>query len=75
MLHNLTVLMFLHYINHLENTGALEGHWTLMAHECLTVAAALGCFHRWQRCAEPGDQDRPDWNKIPVPSRNDFCYK
>ena len=72
---NLTVLMFSHYINHLENTGALEGHWTLMVHECLTMEATLGCFHRWQRCAEPGDRDRPDWNKILVPSRNDYCYK
>ena len=25
-LQNLTVLMFSHYINHMENTGALEGH-------------------------------------------------
>ena len=43
-LRNLTVLMFSHYINHLESTGALEGHQTLMAHECLTVAVALGMF-------------------------------
>ena len=39
---NLMVLMFSHYINHLESTGALEGHRTLMAHECLVVALALG---------------------------------
>ena len=58
-LQNLTVLMFSHYINHLENTGALEGHWTLMAHECLTIASALGRFHQWQRRAEPGDWDTP----------------
>ena len=37
-LRNLTVLMFSHYINHLENTGAMEGHRTLMVHECLMVA-------------------------------------
>ena len=49
---NLMVLMFLHYINHLESTGALEGHWTLIAHECLMVAVALGCFHQWQRWVE-----------------------
>ena len=48
-LQNLTVLMFSHYVNHLENTGALEGHQTLMVHECLTIASALGCFHWWQR--------------------------
>ena len=51
-LRNLTVLMFSHYINHIENTGSLEGHWTLMAHECLTVAATLGHFHCWQRWVE-----------------------
>ena len=37
-LRNLTVLMFSHYINHLENTETLEGHWTLMVHKSLTVA-------------------------------------
>ena len=50
--------MFSHYINHLENTGALEGHWTLMVHECLTVASALGHFHQWQRRVELGDRDK-----------------
>ena len=43
-LRNLMVFMFSHYINHLENTGALEGHQTLMVHEYLTVASALGHF-------------------------------
>ena len=56
-LRNLTVLMFSHYINHLENTGALEGHWTLMVHKCLTVASTLGRFHQWQRQVELGDRD------------------
>ena len=44
-LRNLTMLMFSHYINHLKNTGALEGHQTIMVHECLTVASTLGQFH------------------------------
>ena len=48
-LRNLVVLMFSHYVNHLECTGSLEGHRTLMVHECLVVAAALGRYHRWQR--------------------------
>ena len=69
------VLMFLHYINHLENTGALEGHWTLMAHKCLTIASTLGHFYWWQRRIELGDRDKPDCIKVPVPSRNDFCHK
>ena len=72
---NLTVLMFSYYINHLESSGALEGHQTLMAHECLTVAATLGCFHRWQRWVEPEDRDKPDWEKVPTISAGDFRYK
>ena len=74
-LRNLMVLMFSHYINHLENSRALEGHRPLMAHEFLTVASALGRFHWWQWRVDPADWDKPDWNKIPVPSRSDFCYK
>ena len=74
-LRNLTVLMFSHYINHLENTRALEGHWTLMVHKCLTVASTLGCFHQWQRQVELGDRDKPEWIKIPAVAKNDFRYK
>ena len=44
-LRNLTVLMFSHYLNNLENTGALEGYRTLMVHECLMVAFSLGQLH------------------------------
>ena len=61
--------MFSHYINHLENTRVLEGHQTLMVHECLTVASALGHFHRWQRRVEPGDRDKQEWAKVPVVNR------
>ena len=74
-LRNLTVLMFSHYINHIENTGSLEGHWTLMAHECLMVVATLGRFHRWQRRVEPEGRDKPDWMKVPTVSAGDFRYK
>ena len=45
---NLVVIMFLHAVDNFENTGALEGHWTLVIHECLSVAHKLGKFHRWQ---------------------------
>ena len=72
---NLTVLMFSHYINHIENTRSLEGHWTLMAHECLKVAATLDHFHHWQRWVEPEDRDKPDWMKVPTVSAGDFRYK
>ena len=72
-LQSLTVLMFSHYINHIENT--LEGHRTLMAHECLMVAVTLGCFHHSQRRVEPEDQDKPDWLKVPTVSAGDFRYK
>ena len=74
-LRNLTVLMFSHYINHLESSGALEGHWTLMEHECLTVAATLGHFHCWQRWVEPEDRDKLNWEKVPTVSVGDFRHK
>ena len=44
-LRNLTVLMFSHYVHHLESSGSLEGHRTLIMHECLTVVATLGQYH------------------------------
>ena len=74
-LQNLTVLMFSHYINHIENTRSLEGHRMLMAHECLMVAATLGRFHHWQRRVEPAGRDKPDWMKVPTISVGDFRYK
>ena len=67
--------MFSHYINHIVNTGSLEGHWTLMAHECLTVVVTLGRFHCWQRQVEPAGRDKPDWMKVPTISVGDFRYK
>ena len=67
--------MFSNYINHLENTRALEGHRTLMVHECLTIASALGHFHRWQRQVELGDRDKEEWAKVPVVNGGDFRYK
>ena len=67
--------MFSHYINHVECTKALEGHRTLMANECLTVAATLGHFHHWQRWVEPEAWDKPDWMKVPTVSARDFRHK
>ena len=74
-LRNLMVLMFSYYINHLENTRALEGHQTLMVNKCLTIASALGHFHQWQRWVELGDRDKPEWNKVPAVNKGNFCYK
>ena len=74
-LRNLVVLMFSHYVNHLECTGSLEGHRTLMVHECLVVAAALGWFHCWQRWVNPQDRDAHDWTKVPVVPKGDFRHK
>ena len=74
-LRNLAVLMFSHYVNHLECTGSLEGHWTLMVYECLVVAAALGWYHRWQRRVSPQDRDTNDWIKVPVVPKGDFQLK
>ena len=70
-----TVLMFSHYINHLQNNGALEGHRTLMVHKCLTVASALSHFYWWQRRVQPGDKDKLDWVNVPIISKGNFCYK
>ena len=73
-LRNLVVLMFSHYVNHLECTGSLEGHRTLMVYECL-VAAALGWYHHWQQQVNPQDLDTHDWMKVPVILKGDFQYK
>ena len=69
------VLMFSHYVNHLECTGSLEGHQTLMVYECLVVAAALGQYHRWQRRVSPQDWDTNDWIKVLVIPKGDFWLK
>ena len=74
-LRNLVVLMFSYYVNHLECTGSLEGHWTLMVHECLVVAAALGWYHCWQRRVSHQDRDTHDWIKVPVIPKDDFRHK
>ena len=74
-LRNLVVLMFSHYVNHLECTGSLEGHRTLMVHEYLVVATALGRYHHWQCWVNPQDQDAHDWMKVPVVPRDDFRHK
>ena len=57
-LRNLTVLMFSHFVHQLESSGSTEGHWILIAHECLQVAAALSHYHRWQCQAQPSGDIR-----------------
>ena len=74
-LRNLVVLMFSHYVNHLECTSSLKGHRTLMVRECLVVAAALGRYHRWQRRVSHQDQDTHDWMKVLVIPKDDFRHK
>ena len=74
-LRNLVVLMFSHYVNHLECTSSLEGHWTLMVYECLVVAAALGQYHRWQHQVSHQDRDTHDWTKVLVIPKDDFRHK
>ena len=69
------VLMFSHYVNHLECTGSLEGHRTLMVHECLFVVAALGQYHCWQHRVSHQDRDTYDWTKVPVIPKGDFRQK
>ena len=76
-LRNLTVLMFSHFVHQLENSGSLEGHWILIVHECLQVAAALGRYHRWQRRVNLQEisSENADWNKIPKVTKDDFRHK
>ena len=76
-LRNLTVLMFSHFVHQLENSGSLEGHRTLIVHECLQVAAALGWYHRWQRRVNLQEisSENADWNKIPKVTKDDFRHK
>ena len=75
-LRNLTVLMFSHYVHQLECSRSLEGHRTLMVHECLQVAAALGCYHRWQhRVNHQEKSDNADWKKVLTVAKGDFQYK
>ena len=69
------VLMFSHYVNHLECTSSLEGHRTLMVCECLVVAAALGQYHHWQRRVSHQDRDTRDLMKAPVVPKKDFRHK
>ena len=76
-LRNLMVLMFSHFVHQLENSGSLEGHRTLIAHECLQVAAALGRYHHWQCWANLQEisSENADWNKIPTVAKGDFRFK
>ena len=69
-LRNLMVLMFSHYVHQLEG---LEGHWTLMVHECLQVVAALGQYHQWQhQVSHQEKSENTDWNKVPAAAKDDF---
>ena len=75
-LRNLMVLMFSHYVHHLEGSRSLEGHRTLMVHECLQVAAALGRYHQWQcRVSHQEKSENTNWNKVLVVSKDDFWRK
>ena len=76
-LRNLMVLMFSHFVHQLENSGSLKGHWTLIVHECLQVAAALGRYHRWQRRVNLHKiyGENADWNVKPKVAKDDFRHK
>ena len=75
-LRNLTVLMFSHHVHLLENSGSLEGHQTLMVHECFKVAAALGHYHWWQCWVSPQEKsENTDWNVVLPVTKNDLRHK
>ena len=76
-LRNLTVLMFSHFVHQLESSGSTEGHWILIVHECLQVAAALGRYHRWQCRVNLHEisGENADWIKMPMIPKGDFRLK
>ena len=76
-LRNLTVLMFSHFVHQLENSGSVEGHQTLIVHECLHVVAALSCYHHWQHRVNLQEisSENADWNKIPTVAKGDYRFK
>ena len=76
-LRNLMVLMFSHFVHQLENSRSLEGHRTLIVHECLQVAAALGWYHCWQHWVNLQEisSENADWNKIPKVAKDDFRHR
>ena len=51
-LRNLIVFLFAHYIEAFECHGARQGHQTILALECLTVADELGRYHCWYKRAD-----------------------
>ena len=76
-LRNLMVLMSSHFVHQLESSGSTEDHQILIVHECLQVAAALGCYHRWQ-CRvnlQEISSENADWNKMPTIAKGDFRLK
>ena len=75
-LRNLTVLMFSHYMHQLESSRSLEGHQTLMVHECLQVVATLGRYHRWQhQVSHQEKSENADWNKVLAVAKGNFRHK
>ena len=76
-LRNLIVLMFSHFVHQLESSRSTEGHRILIAHECLQVAAALGCYHHWQCQVNLKEisGENADWNKMPTIAKGDFRLK
>ena len=74
-LRNLVVIMFSHYVDNFENTKSLEGHQTLMVHECLMVAHKLWKFHQWQWRVAPEDRGKENWDVEVELGPKDFWYK
>ena len=72
-LRNLIVFLFTHYIEAFECHGARQGHWAILALECLTVADELGRYHRWYKRADlrkPGIE-KMHWKDLPSVPQED----
>ena len=70
---NLVVFLFAHYIKAFECHGAQQGHWAILALECLTMVDELGRYHRWYKRADlwkPGIE-KTCWKDLPSAPQED----
>ena len=61
---NLVMAMYGHYVNLFRCHSSMAGHRTLLAYNCLEVAAKLVRYHWAVRRLQPGE-DLPDWISTP----------
>ena len=72
-LRNLVVFLFAHYIEAFECHGARQGHRTILALECLTMADELGWYHWWYKRADlqKPSIEKTHWKDLPSMPQED----